>query len=231
MQSTSSLHVAVIMDGNGRWATARGLPRAAGHRAGVDAVRRTVRAAPELGVKTLTLYAFSADNWKRPPLEVEILLRLFRRHLLTETRRLAEHGVRLTIIGRRDRVPPVLRDLIEQAEQITRAGTTLHLRIAIDYSSRDQILRAAAEVASHRGPFTRDALEHALGASPPVDLVIRTGAERRLSDFMLWECAYAELFFTEVMWPDFAASHFAHALSDYHSRDRRFGTLPALAAG
>jgi undecaprenyl diphosphate synthase len=219
------------MDGNGRWATSRGLSRSAGHRAGVDAVRRTVRAAPELGVTTLTLYAFSADNWKRPPLEVEILLRLFRRHLLTETRRLAENGVRLTIIGRRDRVPPVLRDLIEQAERITRGGTTLHLRIAIDYSSRDEILRAAAEVASHRGPFTRDALEASLGTSPPVGLVIRTGAERRLSDFMLWECAYAELFFTDLMWPDFSASHFERAMADFRGRDRRFGTIRALAAG
>jgi undecaprenyl diphosphate synthase len=229
MQSTSSLHVALIMDGNGRWATARGLSRSTGHRAGVDAVRRAVRAAPELGVSTLTLYAFSADNWKRPPLEVEILLRLFRRHLLTETRRLAEHGVRLTIIGRRDRVPPVLRDLIEQAEAITRAGTTLHLRIAIDYSSRDEILRAASELSSRRRPFTREEFEDSLGTSPPVDLVIRTGAERRLSDFMLWECAYAELFFTDLMWPDFSASHFERAMADYRGRDRRFGAIPALA--
>lgn len=217
------------MDGNGRWATARGFTRSAGHRAGVDAVRRAVRAAPELGVSTLSLYAFSADNWKRPPLEVEILLRLFRRHLLTETRRLAEHGVRLSIIGRRDRVPPALRELIEQAEAITRSGSTLHLRIAIDYSSRDEILRAAAELATRRAPFTREAFELTLGASPPVDLVIRTGAERRLSDFMLWECAYAELFFTDAMWPDFAASHFQQAVADYHTRDRRFGSIPALA--
>ena len=138
--------------------------------------------------------------------------------------------MRLTIIGRRDRVPATLRDLIEQAEEITRAGTTLHLRIAIDYSSRDEILRAAADVASRRLPFTRDALETLLSTSPPVDLVIRTGAERRLSDFMLWECAYAELFFTDLMWPDFSASHFERAMSDFRGRDRRFGTIRALAA-
>jgi undecaprenyl diphosphate synthase len=224
----SGLHVAMIMDGNGRWATARGLPRAAGHRAGADAVRRVVTAAPALGIRTLTLYAFSADNWHRPPLEVEILLRLFRRHLLTESRRLAEHGARLTVIGRRDRLPPVLTDLIARAEQITRGGTVLDLRIAIDYSARDEILRAAGELSRHHTPFTREALDARLSAAPPVDLLIRSGAERRLSDFMLWECAYAELHFTDVMWPAFTGEDLARAVSDFHSRDRRYGALVAV---
>jgi undecaprenyl diphosphate synthase len=226
-QSTSTLrHLAIIMDGNGRWATARGLRRAAGHRAGVDAVRRTVRAAAGAGVNVLTLYAFSADNWKRPPLEVEILLLLFRRHLLVETRRLAENGVRLSIIGRRDRLPTVLRDLIAHAEHETAHGTRLHLRLAIDYSARDEILRAA-----HTGARTREELASSLAPGvPDVDLLIRTGAERRLSDFLLWECAYAELLFLDVMWPDFAESHLQLALSDFHSRDRRFGALTAVPA-
>ncbi len=143
---------------------ARGLPRAAGHRAGADAVRRVVTAAPSLGITTLTLYAFSSDNWRRPPLEVEILLRLFRRHLLTESRRLAEHGAQLTVIGRRDRLPPVLTDLIARAEQITRGGTVLDLRIAIDYSARDEILRAAGELSQQHTPFTREALDAHLSA-------------------------------------------------------------------
>ena len=214
------------MDGNGGWATARGLHRAAGHRAGVDAVRRTVRAAADAGIAVLTLYAFSADNWKRPPLEVEILLRLFRRHLLVETRRLAENGVRLSIIGRRDRLPAMLRDLINRAEHETAAGTRLHLRIAIDYSARDEILRAA-----RTGARTRHEFSLALApAVPDVDLLIRTGAEHRLSDFLLWECAYAELLFLDVMWPDFAECHLLSALADYHTRDRRFGTLNAVPA-
>jgi len=221
------MHIAIIMDGNGRWATARGLPRAAGHRAGADAVRRTVRAAPALGVRTLTLFAFSADNWKRPPLEVEILMRLFRRHLLTETRRLAEHGARLTIIGRRDRLSPAMRELIARAERETAHGTTLDLRIAIDYSARDEIVRAAGALAAGGVPFTRQAFDAALGAAPPLDLVIRTGRERRLSDFLLWESAYAELHFSDVMWPDFTAAHLERALADFHSRTRRFGALAA----
>lgn len=221
------MHLAIIMDGNGRWAVGRRLPRAAGHRAGADAVRRVVNAAPTLGVRTLTLYAFSADNWKRPPLEVEILMRLFRRHLLTQTRKLAANGVRLTIIGRRDRLSATMRELIDRAERETCGGTVLHLRIAIDYSARDEILRAAAELAAGRRVFTRETLAAALSPAPDVDLVIRTGTERRLSDFLLWESAYAELCFTDVMWPDFTAAHLERAIAEFHSRDRRFGALAA----
>ena len=221
------MHVAIIMDGNGRWAAARGLPRAAGHRAGADAVRRVVRAAPALGVRALTLYAFSADNWNRPPLEVEVLMRLFRRHLLTETRRLAEHGARLTILGRRDRLSNGMRELIARAEAETANGTVLDLRIAIDYSARDEIARAARALVERGAAITRDAIDAALGTAPSLDLVIRTGRERRLSDFLLWESAYAELQFTDVMWPDFTAAHLERAVADFHSRTRRFGALAA----
>ena len=230
-------HVAIVMDGNGRWATARGRPRAAGHVEGARAVRRAVEAAVELGVGTLTLYAFSGDNWRRPPGEVTALMRLFHRFLRTETPNCVEQGVRLTVIGRRDRIPGALRRAIESAEGATASGTALHLRIAIDYSARDTLLRAAVLAAS-RPPRTREDFarlmgeaEHADGAVPDVDLLIRTGGEQRLSDFLLWECAYAELLFTRTMWPDFDAGALAHALNEFRSRERRFGALPGVRAG
>jgi undecaprenyl diphosphate synthase len=210
MTQSTSFHVAIVMDGNGRWATRRGLPRAAGHRAGAEAVRRVVRVAPGCGITALTLYAFSSDNWSRPAAEVSTLMRLFARHLRTETAELAEQGVKLTVIGRRDRLPHSLVAAIAAAEQGTAAGTRLELRIAVDYSARDAIRAGALQ--------------------PDVDLLIRTGGEQRLSDFLLWECAYAELWFTDRMWPDFAASHLAAAIHEFHSRDRRFGGLPTQEA-
>ena len=210
MQSTS-LHIAIIMDGNGRWATRRGLPRVAGHRRGAEAVRRIVEAAPQHGVGALTLFAFSADNWKRPPSEVTALMRLFARHLRAEPPRLIENGVRLEVIGRRDRLPATLIAAIEAAERATAGGTKLHLRVAVDYSAREAI-RAG----------------HVL---PDVDLLIRTGGEQRLSDFLLWECAYAELYFTDTMWPDFASAELATAVGEFRSRQRRFGGVPEAAAG
>ena len=211
MPQSSSLHVGIVMDGNGRWARRRGLPRAAGHRAGADAVRRTVEAAPDLGIGALTLYAFSADNWKRPPSEVAALMRLLARYLHTETPRLLENGVRLEIVGRRDRLPMPLVAAIGAAERATARGARLRLRLAVDYSSR-----------------------WAIGAGvilPDVDLVIRTGGEQRLSDFLLWESAYAELYFIETMWPDFGAAELAAAVAEFHARERRFGGLPEAAAG
>jgi len=211
MSQSTSLHVAVIMDGNGRWAARRGLPRAAGHRAGADAVRRVVEAAPDQGVAALTLFAFSADNWKRPASEVAALMRLFARHLHTETPRLVENGVRLEVVGRRDRLPAPLVTAIRAAERATAAGTRLRLRLAVDYSARAAI-----------------ADRHIL---PDVDLLIRTGGEQRLSDFLLWECAYAELYFSEIMWPDFTVADLADALRAFHARQRRFGGLPEAAAG
>jgi len=217
----STLHIAIIMDGNGRWALGRGLPRVAGHRAGAEAVRRVVEAAPELGIGVLTLFAFSADNWRRPPAEVAALMALFGRFLESETESCVENGVRLEVIGRRDRLDESLRRAIERTEAITAAGTGLRLRLAVDYSGRDAILAAAKELPA----LSRDALGGALG--PPVDLLIRTGGERRLSDFLLWECAYAELVFSRRMWPDFGAQDLAGAVREFRGRERRFGAVPA----
>lgn len=226
------MHVAIIMDGNGRWAKARGLPRTTGHRAGAKAVRRIVEAAPGLGIRTLTLYAFSADNWKRPRTEVTQLLRLFVRYLQQETERCLANGVRLSVIGRRDRLPDVLVHAIERAERETSRGEELLLRIAIDYSARDAIMAAAAHVGDRnvdRAAFARalGVATHSDGAVPDVDLLIRTGGEQRLSDFLLWEAAYAELYFTSCRWPDFDAPALEAALDEYSGRERRFGELAA----
>jgi undecaprenyl diphosphate synthase len=234
MQSSlsSKLHVGVIMDGNGRWATARGLPRTAGHEAGVKAIRHLLEAAPEQGIGTLTLYAFSSDNWKRPQAEVNALMGLLRRYLDRETAKLAENGVRLTIIGRRDRLPSGLPKALARAEAATAQGTKLHLRIALDYSARDAILHAAAQ-ASSPNDLTREGFARLItggDASRDVDLLIRTGGEQRLSDFLLWECAYAELYFTPCMWPDFSADDLAAAVGSFQQRERRFGRVPASAS-
>jgi undecaprenyl diphosphate synthase len=228
------LHVAIIMDGNGRWAERRGLPRVAGHRAGVAAMRRTVEHAPEVGVGCLTLYAFSADNWRRPPMEVQSIFWLLRAYLRIEQQRLRDAGVRLEAIGRRDRVPPALLQAIEQTERATAAGRNLLLRVAIDYSSRSAIARAALaapRLVEEADAPTAEAIQrvvtHALTAEcSDVDLLIRTGGEKRLSDFLLWEAAYAELHFTERMWPDFSAADLDAALDEFRRRERRFGGVP-----
>jgi len=221
-----SLHVAIIMDGNGRWAARRGLPRTAGHRAGADAVRRAVEAAPTLGITTLTLFAFSSDNWRRPRDEVGALMSLLRRYLQAELARLLDNDVRLTVIGRRDRLPDGLANAIADAERRSAAGMRLHLRIAIDYSARDAIAGAAAawrlERPPSRGEFSRLL---AGDAHHDVDLLIRTSGEKRLSDFLLWEAAYAELCFLDTLWPDFGADDLRAALADFHGRERRFGAL------
>lgn len=208
------------MDGNGRWALARGLSRAAGHRAGVETVGRVVEAAPEVGIGILTLFAFSSDNWRRPPAEVDALMRLMGIYLEKELGRCVNQGVRLQVIGRRDRLTPALCAAISRAEAATERGSKLWLRIAVDYSARDAILAAARGVAE----LSLDALGSALG--PPVDLLIRTGGERRLSDFLLWECAYAELVFSRTMWPDFGAQDLAAAVREFRGRERRFGAVP-----
>jgi undecaprenyl diphosphate synthase len=220
-----ALHVAVIMDGNGRWAQARGLPRSAGHRAGGRAVRQLVEAAPLHGIGTLTLYAFSSDNWQRPAPEVQLLMRLFERYLRLETARCVEHEVRLEVLGRRDRLAPRVRAAIEAAEHATAAGTRLRLRLAIDYSSRDAIIEAAIQGARSRADFAHRLSCAADRVVPDVDLVIRTGGEQRLSDFLLWESAYAELYFTDCGWPDFDAAALAAAVAEFSRRQRRFGTL------
>jgi undecaprenyl diphosphate synthase len=215
------IHAAIIMDGNGRWAQERGLPRIAGHRAGADAVRRVVKASPELGITGLTLYAFSSDNWRRPETEVSTLMNLLKRYLHSEADELRDSGVRLSIIGRRDRLPASVIEAIEWAEMRTFIGRRLHLRVAIDYSARDAILSAAI---SARNEMSRESIAQSL--APDVDLLIRTGGEQRLSDFLLWESAYAELIFTTRMWPDFDATDLRRAVEEFHKRERRFGGVP-----
>lgn len=234
--SPAGLHVAVIPDGNGRWAVTRGRARSEGHRAGVEAVRRIVEAAPDFDIGTLTIFAFSSDNWQRPPEEVRGLLRLLQEYLANEIQRCVEHGVRVSVIGRRDRLPPALRSLISVAETTTREGETLHLRLALDYSSRDAILRAASRMYSAT-ELTRESFARLLGGSahtgapsPEVDLLIRTGGEQRLSDFLLWESAYAELYFTEKSWPEFCADDLGEAIAEFHARERRFGGVSQVAA-
>ena len=224
------VHVAVIMDGNGRWAAMRGLPRVAGHREGAQAVRRVVESAPGLGIGILTLYAFSSDNWGRPPREVSALMRLFRAYLASETAKCVENGVRLRVIGRRDRLGEALRRQIEAAEAATAECGRLTLRIAIDYSARDALVRAAALAGGRDLP--RDEFAALLGRAigedepaPDVDLLVRTGGEQRLSDFLLWECAYAELYFTPRMWPEFGPAALGEAVEWFAGRERRFGLV------
>src|SRR3954464_12906352 len=224
------------MDGNGRWANARGRPRTAGHIAGARVVRKIVEAAPDCGIGMLTLYAFSADNWARPSREVALLMRLFRRYLVAETDRCVTNDVRMRIIGRRDRIPAELLRAIRAAEEATRHGTRLDLRIAVDYSARDAMVRAARRLIGVDN-VTRETLARAVsdvdhwdGEVRDVDLLIRTGGEQRLSDFLLWECAYAELYFTQAMWPQFGEEELREALRVFESRERRFGGVPAQAA-
>lgn len=202
----SLLHVAIIPDGNGRWAAARQRPRTDGHRAGARAVRRAVESAPAHGIGILTLYAFSSDNWNRPASEVRVLMKLFEQYLRGETARCVAEGVRVRVIGRRDRLAKRLVRAIEATEAATATCDRLQLNLAVDYSSRDAI---------GRGELL-----------PEVDLLIRTGGEQRLSDFLLWECAYAEIYFTDQRWPDFDARQLGRALADYHGRERRFGHVP-----
>jgi undecaprenyl diphosphate synthase len=233
---TPKIHVAILLDGNGRWAAARGLARSEGHYAGVGAVRRVVRAAPSLGIGTLTLYAFSSHNWERPASEVTSLLSLLEDYLRVEADECAAKGVRLRVIGRRDRIPVTLIEAIESAERVTAAGRALELRIALDYSSREAILRACCwmvsslEVSGEEFARRLGQVTHGGAAAPDVDLLIRTGGEQRLSDFMLWECANAELLFIPRMWPEFEAADLAAAVEDFLGRERRFGRLPEAAA-
>ena len=229
-----NLHVAIIMDGNGRWAQRRGLPRTAGHVEGAKAVNQVVETAARSGVRALTLYAFSADNWGRPNTEVAALMRLLRRYLMTETGRCLEQSIRINIIGRRDRLSASLVHAIEQSERLTAACTGMHLRIAVDYSAQYSILEAARRAASadlgadpHRFQELLDEVDHSAAPAGAVDLLIRTGAEKRLSDFLLWQCAYAELFFADCMWPEFGEAGFRAALDYYAGRQRRFGKVAA----
>ena len=237
MIQSSSLHAGIIMDGNGRWAERRGLPRTAGHKAGAAAVERLVEAAPGAGIGVLTLYAFSSDNWNRPMPEVAALMRLFKSYLRGKRERAIDNGVAVEVIGRRDRLPvPLLREIAE-TEAVTSGGTLLRVRLAVDYSGRDAIVRAAVKAGEEAGDLERDRfgelvaqVDHGRPDVPPVDLLIRTGGEKRLSDFLLWESAYAELFFTEVMWPDFSRTLLEEMVADFRARERRFGGISAAPA-
>jgi undecaprenyl diphosphate synthase len=230
----SHLHVGIIMDGNGRWAVRRKFPRLAGHRKGAEAVRRTVEAAPDLDISILTLFAFSADNWLRPSAEVEGLMDLFEEFLSRERRELIEKGVRVEVIGRRDRLRPGIVDQIERLEQETSGGEALFLRLAVDYSARWAIAAAASSFPARPGAdpavFRRHLMrvQHSSPDVPDIDLLIRTSGEKRLSDFLLWESAYAELYFTPALWPDFDAAELERALESFQRRERRFGRLPAI---
>ncbi len=229
----NKIHAAIIMDGNGRWALQRGLPRIAGHRAGADAVQRVVQAAPALGIRALTLFAFASDNWKRPPAEVQGIFALVERYLQREIPRCVEEGIEVRAVGRRDRLPSSVLAAIEEAEARTRNGTRLTLRFAIDYSSRDALVKAAAIAGGDGG--TREAFSYSLAMAcgepgrrlPDVDLLIRTAGEQRLSDFLLWESAYAEIHFTRVLWPDFGEAALRAAMVDFEQRHRTFGALAA----
>jgi undecaprenyl diphosphate synthase len=231
------MHIAIIMDGNGRWATQRGLPRTAGHVEGAKAVRTVVETAARAGVDTLTLYAFSAANWTRPQVEIAALMKLFGQYLFSETRRCVEQSIRVNVIGRRDRLNDNLLRSIEQSERLSASCTGMHLRVAVDYSSQYSILKAAqraqclapedVDIAPKDFERLLHEVDHSSQAAGQVDLLIRTGNERRLSDFLLWECAYAELYFSECLWPEFDESQFHQALEYYAGRQRRFGGLTA----
>jgi undecaprenyl diphosphate synthase len=227
------MHVAIIMDGNGRWAAGRNLNRQAGHRAGVRAADTVVRAAARRGVNTLTLYAFSSDNWFRPRPEVEALFGLLRRFLISETRRCIGESIRVNVIGRRDRLNRTLCEQIERSERLTACCSRMHLRLAVDYSSRYSIAQASRRLQgehAENGEYLRHLAEvdHSDPVASEVDLLIRTGGEKRLSDFLLWECAYAELVFLDCLWPDFDESALAQALEEYSRRQRRFGRVVAV---
>jgi undecaprenyl diphosphate synthase len=231
-------HVAIIMDGNGRWAERRGLPRALGHERGAEAVRRTVTAARQRGLGALTLFAFSQQNWGRPSPEVAQLMSLFGAFLTRERQELVRTGVRLRAIGERGRLPPELQAEIAATERATAGGSALALSIAVSYGGREDLVRAARALvdAARAGTLDPGAIdEEALGGAlstaglPPVDLVIRTSGEQRLSNFLLWEAAYAELYFTPCLWPDFGAAELGAALASYARRDRRFGQVASAA--
>jgi undecaprenyl diphosphate synthase len=232
-------HVAIIMDGNGRWAEQRGMPRWRGHEAGAHAVRRTVEAACRLQIPVLTLFAFSSENWKRPNHEIRILFQLFLRYLAEEQAGLIENDIRLSAFGRRDRFSPAVAAALERVERATQSCRRLHLRLALDYGGRYEVVEAVRSLAQRvsSGAMTPSEIDEALFAQalasrdvPDPDLVIRTAGEQRLSNFLLWQAAYAELHFCPRLWPDFDETDFQEALADYHCRTRKFGALPCLTA-
>jgi len=230
------MHIAIIMDGNGRWASQRHLPRTAGHRAGAKTVNVIVEAAARRGVDILSLYAFSAANWQRPKTEVSALFALLRRYLLSETQRCLDQSIRINLVGRRDRLSSSLLELIERSEEATARCSGMLLRIAVDYSAQRSLLqtcrhlRADDEVDRSRFGEYLAAVDHSAAPAPEVDLLIRTGGEKRLSDFLLWECAYAELLFLDSLWPDFNERAFERSLNEFALRDRRYGRVGCRGA-
>ena len=235
-EAASLRHLAIIMDGNGRWAKARRLPRIAGHRAGVEAVRRVVEAAPDLGIEILTLYAFSSENWKRPADEVSDLMGLLRHYVRSEINDLHRNGVKLDFIGDYKALQPDLVKLLEDARALTAGNTKLVLIMALNYGGQDELVRAARSLAMDAAAgtldladITKDMLASRLDTAglPPPDLVLRTSGEMRLSNFLLWQCAYAELHFCQALWPDFGAAELDAALEQFGSADRRFGRVKA----
>ena len=232
-------HIAIVMDGNGRWAAERGLPRSAGHKSGIDALRRAVKAAADQGVAFLTIYSFSTENWSRPKLEVAFLLDLLRRFIRQDVAELHRSGVRIKIIGARDDLEPSLVRLLEDAERLTDNNSKLTLVVAFNYGSRQEIARAAVKLAHavtagqlSAAQITPESFESFLDTAgmPDPDLVIRTGGEERLSNFLLWQCAYAEFVFLPEYWPDFDDQSLARAIAIFHARDRRFGGLKVSSA-
>jgi undecaprenyl diphosphate synthase len=225
-------HVAIIMDGNGRWAESRGLPRTAGHKVGIDAVRRAVRAASELGVEVLTLYSFSTENWSRPKAEVAFLLGLLKRFIQQDVAELHSSGVKIKIIGDRENLEPSLIAMLVDAEKLTAANTKLTLVVAFNYGSRQELARAAQKVAVTGKGITPELISANLDTAglPDPDLLLRTGGEERISNFLLWQCAYAEFVFVPEFWPDFNAEIFARAITQFHVRERRFGGLKVQRA-
>jgi len=236
--SPHKLHVAIIMDGNGRWAAARGLPRTMGHRAGIEAVQRTLKAVRGLPVSHLTLYSFSSENWRRPATEIQELMGLLRYYLRSELASLHKEGVRIKVIGERKKLPPDVVELITNAEELTQTNEILTLTLALSYGGRQEITAAARELAKavERGALRADAIdEHVIqsflftGGMPDPDLIIRTSGEQRISNFLLWQSAYAEFVFMDVLWPDFSGEHLEKAISEFRSRERRFGDTVSRA--
>jgi undecaprenyl diphosphate synthase len=230
------LHVAIVMDGNGRWAKRRGLPRTFGHPQGVEAIRRTVRAAPRLGVRWLTLYAFSTENWRRPAGEVSEVMRLMKSYVNSDLDQLAQEGVKIRILGRREGLPPDIAEIVARAEARTVGNDTFHLQVAFNYGARADIVDAARALmaAAARGEASAEALTEdafasrlSTGGAAALDLVIRTSGERRLSNFLLWESAYSEFVFQDVLWPDYGADHLKAAIDEFHKRERRYGGATA----
>jgi undecaprenyl diphosphate synthase len=232
---SGGLHVAIIMDGNGRWAKHRGVPRAFGHRAGVQALRRTIQAAPDLGITCLTVFGFSTENWRRPAAEVEELMGLLRAYVASDLEDLAREGVRIKVVGRRDGLPADILDIIDRAETTTAANSRFLLQVAFNYGGKADIVDAARRLAQAvergelcSGDIDETAVSGALttALAPQLDMIVRTSGERRLSNFLLWESAYAELIFQDVLWPDYGPAELAAAVAEFSARERRYGGSP-----